>query len=480
MRLLLLGAWVLVGALEETRTPVTSPATDEATVVPDESVPNMPVSIRPSPLATPAAPEPVAVAPESPAPPPPPPPAPPGAIEVELEFGSLNKKTADKDSHARDIPVATSTNFQAAESAPPPAGSSSEPIVEPVLEALNGDIAEPSMSEQMALPPVLPDWARFAVARTTIDLDFLYWQNSDPREKGRILSFQTQTTPPGTIVGNGGFTTGHIRPDNEMGARLFWSRELVDRVSVELGGFWLFPFEYVLGATNSVTQQQSLTPGQVTIVANQVFFVVSDPDLRLQAGRVFYQIKNYGAESNAKLTVVDREKLRVDGLVGVYYVGFQDQFDSLMVPFGTTNRIAENFEATNSVVGGQIGIDADYSICTFVGLKGFTKLGVGANFEDLRVRGPAAGTGLLTGIQNLGTTSRAEANAMVNVGFMVSLRFTPNIEGNLGYSAIWLSDVLRAMDQLDLNPAAVSNPVLNLNTQSMLVGGFIGGVTVRF
>lgn len=326
--------------------------------------------------------------------------------------------------------------------------------------------------------PVLPDWQRRVLQGTYFDAEFLYWEAKDPTERGRILDFSTQTIPPGTIDPSGGFSTGQPNTDPEMGFRAFLGRRMGDLLAVEVGGFWVQPFEYPIENTNAVTSSASL--GSVVTTINRVDFAIPDPVEQLQFGRVFYSIGIWGVESNAKMLLLNRPKLQVVGLIGAFYIGYQEQFDSILVPLNTTNNIRENFDAMNTIIGGQVGVEAEYSIFEYVGLRGFTKLGGGGNFEDLTVRGPAGGTGRLTGFNNLGTHSQQEGQAVVNFGFSIVLRVTPNIDGHIGYSAVWMSDVIRAMDQIDFNPANVGNPTLNLITESVLVGGFTGGVTVRF
>jgi hypothetical protein len=359
--------------------------------------------------------------------------------------------------------------------AEPPAVET-ETMTDAVIPATEG--AEVYLTEPAEPLPQVVDWRRRLLQGTYFEAEFLYWEAKDPAERGQLLDFSTQTIPPGTIVPSGGFSTGQPNTDPEMGFRAVLGHRIGELLAVEVGGFWVNPFEYPLSNTNAITTSQSL--GATVTTINRVDFAIPDPVEQLQFGRIFYSIGIWGVESNAKMLLFNRPKLQIIGLIGAFYVGYQEQFDSQLVPLNTTNNINENFDALNTIVGGQVGAEAEYSIFEYVGIRGFTKIGGGANFEDLKVTGPAGGTGRLTGFNNLGTHSQQEGQAVINFGASVVLRFTPNIDGHIGYSAIWMSDVIRAMDQIDFNPANVGNPTLNLITDSVLVGGFTGGVTVRF
>lgn len=334
--------------------------------------------------------------------------------------------------------------------------------------------------EESETASYLDTWRRRLLPGTYFEADFLYWAATDPRENGQIFLFQTVSTPPGTITPAGNFSTGQPNTDAEFGVKVMFGHRLNDLLAVEVGGFWVFPFEYPLVQNDAVQINESILPGVTTQTENQVFFSVPTVDERLQLARIMYQIEVHGVESNATMALYNRPKLEVKGIGGFRYIGYHELFSSLMVPYQTTQRIDEVFRTVNSLIGGQLGVQAQYNVCEFVALKGFTKLGAAANFEELKVSGPVPGNGRLTGANNLGTNARTQSNAFVDVGFTVVLQLTPNIDAHLGYSAIWMSDVLRAMDQLDLNPANVGNPTLNLVSESVLVGGFIGGIEVRF
>lgn len=128
---------------------------------------------------------------------------------------------------------------------------------------------------------------------------------------------------------------------------------------------------------------------------------------------------------------------------------------------GNLTTLGENFTTYNRFYGGQLG--AEVEAC-FGGLSVIVtnKFALGYTDQEARVSGLTAVAGtlgpavandraLLVQPSNVGSYRREEFAAVYEFDFNLAYTFTDCIRVNLGYTFLYLTDVLRPGDQLDRN-----------------------------
>jgi hypothetical protein len=187
-----------------------------------------------------------------------------------------------------------------------------------------------------------------------------------------------------------------------------------------------------------------------------------------------------GAEANFRANLCRSCCSRTDLLFGFRYVGLTDNLQigealtvippmpgvAPPVPVGTTFVVSDRFSASNNFYGGQVGTDTEYRRGRwFLDLKG--KVALGSNHEVVTIGGNTIATapgaapanltgGLLALPSNIGRFSRdmfvVAPEATINLGYQV----TPGVRVFVGYNILYLSNVVRAGNQID----TVVNPTL--------------------
>ena len=298
------------------------------------------------------------------------------------------------------------------------------------------------------------------------DLAFIYWETTDPNQDGAII--RTTSTNPSSRLFDNGYST-RTNTDPEMGFRATLGHRFDDIFSAEIGGHWVHPYEHPETFTAGLQNPAGGAP------FTDFVFLVPNNDEPMAVAGVRNKISNAGFETNGRAVMFRNNRVRVDGLLGLHFVQHVETFDLAFTPAPVgALPFEESFEAENSFFGPQLGAEMLYRICEYASIRVGSKLGVTANFQDLNVAGPAAGSGRFTGANNLGTRSRTEYSTLVDFGAGAVFRLTPNITLNAGYSALWFSTVLRATDQLGL-PGVVADgnvPAAPMSNDTMLIGGF--------
>jgi hypothetical protein len=130
------------------------------------------------------------------------------------------------------------------------------------------------------------------------------------------------------------------------------------------------------------------------------------------------------------------------------------------VPAGFHFQIADHFRTENNFHGGVIGLAAErrFSVL-FVGLRASVALGVDQQFTDIGGRTvitPPGGPpqtlpgGLLALPSNVGHYDRTVFAVLPQVGLRGGMQLTDYVRVYAGYDFVYLSNVLRAGDQIDL------------------------------
>jgi hypothetical protein len=171
------------------------------------------------------------------------------------------------------------------------------------------------------------------------------------------------------------------------------------------------------------------------------------------------------------------------------------------LPAGFRFQITDRFRTENNFHGGVIGLAAErrFSVL-FVGLRASVALGGNQEITDIAGRTvitPPGGLpqafpgGLLALPSNIGHHERTVFAVMPQVGLRAGVQLTDFVRVYVGYDYLYLSNVLRAGDQIDLrvNPnllppartsAGPALPAFTPHSTDFWLQGVNAGVQVRF
>lgn len=162
--------------------------------------------------------------------------------------------------------------------------------------------------------------------------------------------------------------------------------------------------------------------------------------------------------------------LRLDTLFGYRFASFSDslriahRIDSLTMP-GTSIDTVDDFGAKNTFHGLDLGLRANYAVSDRLSLDLLTKLAVGNIHRTVNIRGQqitrvtgdpdvVADAGMLALSSNSGEHRRNNWTVLPEIGANLGWMFRSNMRLRLGYSALYLTDIARADNQIDstVNP----------------------------
>lgn len=305
-----------------------------------------------------------------------------------------------------------------------------------------------------------------------LSAEFLYWETNDLTDRGPLANQTTFTIPSGGSLGfeTLTLTTGSTDNHDEPGLRLLAGHWFNDLLAVEIGGFWLNPNEFTNRFVSFPTQTQFGTSvSQSVSLPNGESVSSAQFNLESETG---------GIEANARLLLINSGRLNVDGLAGLRWLGHDETFHSLVIQ---TNSVAirEAFAADNNLVGGQIGTEAWFSLSQYVSLRIGSRIGFMSNNQEVRITGPTAVPGKFTGAGNQGTVERSEFATLFDAGLGVVWHLTPHLRAQAGYNAIWVSDAVRATDQIDVANIGGAHGLFLINDE-LWFSGFNVGIELAY
>jgi hypothetical protein len=358
---------------------------------------------------------------------------------------------------------------------------------------------------------------------TQTDRSCLFWSSAEImawRVPGSNLPPLVTTSPAGTPLANAGVlgTPGamvlagddHVNGELRAGGRFTFGawfdaghtwgieadvmlvREHSSQFSAGSDGSQIFARPFVnaaSGAENSeIVSYPGLLSGNVTVHSMSDPLIVSDVALRhaLLANRAGH----------------------VDFLIGYRYLHFaeglqiQENLTSLdPLTLGTNLRVSDHFATRNDFNGGLFGLDTEWT-CGPLSLQIFGKVGLGNLRRDVVINGntviTSPGTasmaypgGLLALPSNSGTFTSDHFVPLPELGLTGGWQITRNLRATLGYSVLWLSDMVRPGDQIDRTvnsnqlppPLPVSGPTrpnLTLRESDFWVQGLRIGLEFRY
>jgi hypothetical protein len=146
---------------------------------------------------------------------------------------------------------------------------------------------------------------------------------------------------------------------------------------------------------------------------------------------------------------------------------------------GTRIQIADSFSAQNQLHAWEFGFVGDLQHDRW-SFEFLAKLGVGLNYQDMNIDGitlvtvpgfgSAANVGGLLALQsNIGHFTKSEVCLLPELGFNLGWQATDHLRFQAGYTIFWLTDIIRAAEQIDLRVnRALLPPVENPDAQPRL------------
>ena len=171
-----------------------------------------------------------------------------------------------------------------------------------------------------------------------------------------------------------------------------------------------------------------------------------------------------GAELNLRTDLWCSDCFRVHGLVGARWLNLREGLD--ITEFGNVTLAGplnglpigdrDSFRARNDFYGGQLGLDTEFEYLHFK-FDVFGKCAIGDMMQQARVQGGTDlfGTfipgGLLAVSSNMGTYSRDRLGIVPEAGFKIERPIGRHASFFVGYSFLYMNDVLRPGSMVDTN-----------------------------
>jgi hypothetical protein len=307
-----------------------------------------------------------------------------------------------------------------------------------------------------------------------VGAEWLYWVTSGQSLPPLVTSSTAGGT--GALVPGNTLLYGNQRANNDWrsGLRVY-------------GGFWLdkchhFGIEtdfFFLGDSNQGFVASGNGAAGTPLIARPFFNTVTNlPDSELVAAPGFLsgtvttnaQSSIIGGGANFRHNLCCNQCGRFDLYYGYRYFNLTDEVtvteDLLttaatpLLPAGVRFQIIDHFRTSNNFNGGVIGVIAERQYdCWVVGFRAGCALG--ANYQTIEITGATTTTppggvpttlpgGLLTQSSNIGHYERSTFAVMPELGVKLGCQITNYLQLYAGYNFLYLSNVVRAGDQIDL------------------------------
>jgi hypothetical protein len=434
--------------------------------------PRLPSGPMPAPgLSWPALPsyaDPPPVPPPSPAPPPPPPPPTQSAsLPAQAPVGPTGPAPADSPREPMLSPV------PAQPPDPPVQRPPNEPLPVPPpacgTPLLGDPEAEGPHGPELSHAPTYatdrshendPPWHGPRGYRVYGSVDYLSWwikQRSSP------VLLSTGPLGPGT-----GIILSDLSFDNQerQGSRSTVGTYLtqMQTVGLEATGLWLAQREPTFRTSAPLLARPFFNVGTGTESAA----ILGLPGVQTGTARVEALSRLWGGEGNLRVELARGCLYHLDLLGGFRYLEMDDDLSILtrttFAPgvgglTGSSVAGSDRFGARNQFYGGQIGLGFEWHYGRFF-VEGWSKVGLGSVRQVVTINGTTvlAGVGglqtalpggLLALPTNSGRFSRDEFAVLPEGGINVGLRLTTHLRAHVGYTFLYLSNVVRGADQID-------------------------------
>jgi hypothetical protein len=316
----------------------------------------------------------------------------------------------------------------------------------------------------------------------TLSADYLYWWITRAPSGGALV---TASRNPGDRGILGTPTTGVLFGDDRTnfdalnGVRFNALAQINGCWGVSVTGFWLeqkdLPF--LFGSSGVATSPTIARPYQDATTKASSSLVVAGPGMQ---GGVHDDVSSelWGLDANAVYTLVEQDQFRIGLLGGVRYFDLDENltltsnsvslssgffFNNVAVPPNSSVLRRDLFYTRNHFYGGQIGTEIEGQLGPFI-LGMVTKLALGATQEFLDTSGastlylpgairPSAQAvgGVYVQGTNLVSQVRTRFAVVPEINLCVGAHVSDHVFVFAGYNLIYMSETLRASDQVDRN-----------------------------
>ena len=306
--------------------------------------------------------------------------------------------------------------------------------------------------------------------------EFLLWWT-----KGSYTPALVTTSPAGTAQAEAGvlpnaevlFGATHLGDDDQAGGRVTLGLWLDDDHSVSLVGR-----VYALGGASDRFEAESdgspilARPFRNALIEQNDSLLVAFPGV--SAGGIDASLVNnfYAAETYFQVMVESSQNRRVDVIAGYQFARLDDWLDVRSVSDvatigGSIVDIRDRFSTQNEFHGGQLGLRGQMMRGCW-SLDALTKVAIGWTRQRVTIDGRTIidGTtfngGLLAQESNIGQFQRDRFSYIPELTLNLRYHFNPCVSMHVGYSLIYMSDVVTSGRQIDtsVNLSQQSGPVV--------------------
>jgi hypothetical protein len=324
----------------------------------------------------------------------------------------------------------------------------------------------------------------FLTPRFWVRGEYLHWWISEPSVPPLITRGSATDPVPGALgqPGTRQIFGGPLEDEAHDGARFTAGLALNAANTIGLEGSFLFLPRHRVGPA-PVGGQVIARPFFDAVTGAESAVIVSSPDLvgGTVTGLITEQL--FGFELNLRAGLWRTPCWFLSMLVGLRQLRLDDHLEidenvpvAGGVPVFGADRliITDRFEARDSFLGGQLGLECEYAYERLV-LSCRAKVALGSTHEvvsitgltaPINTTGPAASpppipSGVLALPTNIGEFSRDRFTALPEFGFSVGWRIGNYVRLDVGYTMLYWGHVVRAAEQIDrtLNTSQIPSAV---------------------
>jgi Putative beta barrel porin-7 (BBP7) len=352
----------------------------------------------------------------------------------------------------------------------------------------------------------------------------LWWMKKSPVPVPLVTSATDPTNPLSGNIGQSGTVTllgsGGIDADEREGGRFTLGAWLDSNQTIGLEGAYLFLGQKTrtqqVSSTGSLANTTFGVPFVDVTIPGESFSSVALPTVTAGGATLSVSTRLQGAELNGVASLLSGRNLSLVLLGGVRYLQLEEklQFDTTATGIpgggfdGFFESTADQFNTRNRFWGGQLGVGAEYHLGRlFVNATGKVALGDMHQTVDIGgqttltpptiLGGPTTTTpgGFFALSTNSNHFSRDRFEVAPEVGVNVGVAITSWARLSVGYTFLYLNDVVRPGDQIDrsINPTQLplvfgsaatlvgpSRPAFNFAESSFWAQGINFGLEFRY
>lgn len=178
----------------------------------------------------------------------------------------------------------------------------------------------------------------------------------------------------------------------------------------------------------------------------------------------------WGVDANLRRKLCCGPKYWLDGLIGFRHTQLEDtlNFSEDIGPVSNASRtlVSDSFGTNNVFNGGQLGLEAEWRFCPRLTLGGSFKIAAGNMHQTININGSTTiengnfngntfarqtqSGGLLAQGTNIGSHSADRFAVVPEIGLKFGWDITQHWRFYAGYNVLYISNVVRAGEQLDL------------------------------